>query len=135
MDRKMLKQRLKDVKAMSSLVKGLEDTLMKIEPRSLKDSVKGSSPDYPYIQHVVVVEGEEDVENNPEYKRLKSDINQKRSEWLEQIREVEAMLQELDPEQQDILRRYYVNGQSLVEIGKELGYSKSAIHKKIKAYF
>jgi len=131
----MLKQRLKDVKAMSSLVKGLEDTLMKIEPRLLKDSVKGSSPDYPYIQHVVVLEGEEDVENNPEYKKLKSDINQKRSEWLEQIREVEAMLQELDPEQQDILRRYYVNGQSLVEIGKELGYSKSAIHKKIKAYF
>lgn len=131
----MLKQRLKDVKAMSSLVKGLEDTLLRIEPRSLKDSVKGSSPDYPYIQHVVVLEGEEELTHNPEYKRLKQEINRKRTEWLEQIREIEDLLQELDPEEQDILRRYYVNGQSLVEIGKDLGYSKSAIHKKIKAYF
>lgn len=135
MDRKKLKQKLKDVRAMSNLVKGMEDTLLKIKPQSLKDSVKGSSPNYPYIQHVVTLEGEEELEKIPEYKRLKNEINQRRAEWLNQIRETELMLQELDPEEQDILRRYYVNGQSLVEIGEDLGYSKSAIHKKIKACF
>ena len=124
-----------DVQAMRSLVKGIEDELQEIKPQVLKDSVKGSSADFPYTEHTIVVEGEVELEKNPVYKRLKRDLEQARTEWLDKIREVEDGLKDMDPEIQDILRRYYVNGQTLVEIGKALGYSKSAIHKKINSCF
>ena len=135
MNRKITQRELMDVQAMRSLVKGIEDELQEIKPQVLKDSVKGSSAEFPYTQHTIVVEGEVDLEKNPMYKRLKRELDEARTEWLEKIREVEQYLRDMDPETQDILRRYYVNGQTLTEIGEALGYSKSAIHKKINACF
>lgn len=135
MSRKITQRELMDVQAMRSLVKGIEDELQEIKPQVLKDSVKGSSAEFPYTQHTIVVEGEVDLEKNPMYKRLKRELDEARTEWLEKIREVEQYLRDMDPETQDILRRYYVNGQTLTEIGEALGYSKSAIHKKINACF
>ncbi len=101
----------------------------------LKDSVKGSSADFPYTQHTIVVEGEVELEKNPKYKRLKRKLEETRAEWIKKIHEAEEFLGEMDPEIQDILRRYYINGQTMEQIGAELGYVKSAIHKKINAYF
>ena len=120
---------------MRSLVKGIEDELQEIRPQVLKDSVKGSSIDFPYTEHTVVVEGEVGLERDPVYKRLKRELNQARTEWLEKIREVESVLRDMDPEMQDILRRYYVNGQTMEEIGEAIGYSKGRVSQKINGYF
>lgn len=132
---KITQKEFMDVQAMRSLVKGLEDELREIKPQVLKDSVKGSSVDFPYTQHTVVVEGETELEKNPAYRKLKRELDKTRTEWLEKIREVEQYLRDMDPETQDILRRYYVNGQTMEQIGADLGYVKSAIHKKINACF
>ena len=132
---KITQKEFMDVQAMRSLVKGLEDELREIKPQVLKDSVKGSSVDFPYTQHTVVVEGETELEKNPAYRKLKRELDKTRTEWLEKIREVEQYLRDMDPETQDILRRYYVNGQTMEQIGTDLGYVKSAIHKKINACF
>ena len=135
MSRKITQRELVDVQAMRSLVKGIEDELMEIKPLVLKDSVKGSSSEFPYTQHTMVVEGEVELEKNPTYRRLKRELDEARAEWLEKIRAVESCLRDLDPEMQDILRRYYVNGQTLEEIGYAIGYTKGRVSQKIKSYF
>ena len=135
MSRKITQRELMDVQAMRSLVKGIEDEMQEIKPQVLKDSVKGSSSDFPYTEHTIVVEGEVELEKNPMYKRLKRDLDEARAKWLEKIHEVESYLRDMDPEMQDILRRYYVNGQTMEDIGKAIGYSTGRVSQKIKKYF
>lgn len=135
MNRSVTRRALEEVRAAEMQVKGIEDTLEKIKPRMLKDSVRGSSPEFPYTQHTIVMEGEEELARNPEYRKLVKDLNEKKSKLLHNIRVAERTLREADPEMQDILRRKYVNGQTMEEIGEAIGYSKGRVSQKINEFF
>ena len=132
---KLTKQELTRIGDIASLVRGLEIELAMIKAPVLKDSVKGSLPEHPYTQCTVVVEGETVLEEDPRYKKLSKEVQEKRDEWLAKISEAEEKLADVEPEMQDILRRRYILGQTLAEIGDSKGYTAVAIHKKIKSYF
>lgn len=135
MSRNLTRKECLEVRAAQRMVEGIEEEIKKIAPMTIKDSVRGSSSEHPYTQHVFVIEGAGKLEDDPKYARLTKELNKRREEWLEKIWHLEEILRDMEPEEQDILRRYYINGQTMEEIGKDLGYAKSSVHKKINSYF
>ena len=67
-----------------------------------------------------------------EAKELAAKIRKKRRELVRQVSKIEDWLETVeDAETRAILREYYLDGKSQEEIGKALGYSRSAIQYKL----
>lgn len=93
-----------------------------------KDSVHGSMPEFPYIQHTVVIRGI-DVQQGD---KLRRKLGNKLVELQRQLADVEDVLDGVeDPIDRSIIRLYCA-GLNLKNIGWELGYSESAISKRLK---
>lgn len=131
MKKKIIKRALEEMKFARLQVGSIEQSLENMVPGYAKDTVKGSSPEFPYTAHSIVIEGNNDLE----YRKLMENLNRKRAEWYHKIRLAERAMREVEPEIQDILRRYYENGQTMEEIGKVTGYTKGRVSQKIKEFF
>lgn len=131
MKKKIVKRAIEEMKIARLQVESIEQTLENITPGYAKDRVTGSSPQFPYTAHSITVEGY----NNIEREKLVKDLEKKRVEWYRKIRRAERSMREVEPEMQDILRRYYENGQTMEQIGEAIGYSKGRISQKIKDFF
>lgn len=127
----IVKRALEEMKAARLQVDSIEQSLKKINPGVTKDTVRGSSPEFPYTEHPITVEGN----SNSERIKLERQLERKRAEYYHKVRLAERAIREAEPEMQDILRRRYELGQSLEEIGEAIGYSKGRVSQKISEYF
>lgn len=131
MKRSTIKKAMENLRAARTQVDSIERSIQNIHSGYAKDSVKASSPNFPYTEHTVVVEGY----TEGEHQRALTDLEIKKEHWMHQVRVAERVLNRVEPEMQDILRRYYENGQTMEEIGEALGYTKGRISQKIKVFF
>ncbi len=131
MKRSTIKRAMENLRAARMQVESLERSIRNIRSGYARDSVKASSPNFPYTEYTAVVEGYTEGERQ----KALADLETKKDRWIHQVRVAERVLNGVEPEMQDILRRYYENGQTMEEIGEELGYSKSSISTKIKKFF
>ncbi|MCI7301309.1 hypothetical protein NIA71_01250 [Ihubacter massiliensis] len=131
MNRKVIKRVLEEMKVARLQVMSIEQSLENIIPGFAKDTVVGSSPEFPYTAHPITIEGHNDLE----YEKLVADLKQKQTEWYHKIRLAERALREAEPEMQDMLRRYYENGQTMEQIGEATGYTKGRVSQKLKEFF
>lgn len=97
-----------------------------------KDSVHGSMPEFPYIQHTVVIQGI-DMQLGD---KLRRKLGNKLVELQRQLAAVEDALDQVaDPELRLILRLKLVNGLKDWEIAQQTGYDRSTISGKLRKFY
>lgn len=97
-----------------------------------KDSVHGSMPEFPYIQHTVVIRGIDMQQGD----KLRRKLGNKLVELQRQLAAVEDALDGVaDPELRLILRLKLVNGLKDWEIAQQTGYDRSTISGKLRKFY
>lgn len=128
----MDKKRLKALKALIKEAEHLEGEYQDIicVPKEL---VSDSYKDYRHgHEQVKTLTGYGD----PKYTELREKMHAKRLRIVAEISEIEDWMNGVeDAEIRDILRQLYVYGKTQAEIADELGYTRSAIAMKIKAFW
>lgn len=67
---------------------------------------------------------------------LRAQLNACKKKLLKRLQEAEAFIEAVeDSKMRTILRSYYINGDNQMDIGKALGYTQTAISKKLKAFW
>lgn len=120
---------VKNINLIKSQIKDINDSLSNL--KTISDTVKGSMPEYPYIQRTYTVQGV-DIE---QYEKLLLKLNSKQSKLTAELYELEYFLDGVEDERMSfILRSKYVLGKTNKEIAKELSYDTSMISKLINKY-
>ena len=129
-------------KYLGSMIKSMERRLNYFNSHPLSAShgvVKGSMNDFPFAECHFVVSGA-DVKSTEEreniIKQLVLDLNGNKRLFEDMKLDIERFIFEneyLSLEEQTILRLKYIENWSCEKIGRELGYDKSAISRKIDA--
>ena len=128
----MTKERLKKLKALIKEAEHLEEQIRDLPFRTgsyVADSAKDYRTGFP---RTILIRGY----STEQYDRLKRRLNEKLCSIQSEISKLEQWLDGVeDPQTRDILRLQYVNGLTQEEIADELGYSRSAIAKKVKVFW
>lgn len=100
----------------------------------VKGKVKGSSPDFPYIEQGFTVEMSEPIEADRARKRirrLKGEISQAEKENAE----IEKFIDSIpDARDREVFRYRYIDGMKAKEVGSVVGYTHGRIFQIIKKY-
>jgi len=132
---------LDETEKLRAELKDIEKRLKKIEKREnteVTDSVTGSSSEYPYTKHNVVVKGVENSIYTRKFKNLyKKQLKSKKRELEKKINKIEYDLNYIqDSEIRQIIRLRYEDEMSGVQIMHEMGYnSEENARIKLKRYF
>lgn len=128
----------KEIKNLKKECEDLEARIKIEENTVLTDSVKGSSTEYPYIQHNCVIEGIQDSRKYKKYKRIlknkKRDLEKKLINFEYQLNYVE------DSDMRMLLRLKYVDGLTNFQIAHEMNkdknkeYTEDGVRMKIKRF-
>ncbi len=130
---------LKQVESINNELVGLKKRLKNLENKectSVKDSVRGSSTSYPYIQHSCVIEGIE-VPKNRHLKAKYRKMIRSKTYKLEKLKiQLEYELNYIkDPEIRDIIRYKYNDFKSWVQIMFLMKYNSESVAKmKLKRF-
>lgn len=120
-----------DFEKYRDIVREIEMLMERIKARPhVSDTVKGSSPNFPYIQHVVKVEGiAPDVEDQDTAERriLRNDVMKKGA--------IECEIYAADEKYRRILIAYFIDGKSQDEIAEAEHYDQKTISNRIAEYF
>ncbi len=101
--------------------------------------VMGSMKDFPFARCHFVLSGSNvrsDDERQEKLKNLLITLQEKREYFFDVEIEVSKAIEEVEnSEMREILEDYYVKGMTQQEIADKLGYTKSAITKKMTRFF
>lgn len=134
------KDSLEQLSSLHREKKDLRERFEKISNESLKtvvDSVKGSSKNYPYISHTCTIEGIEYPKRTKQKKKIKKLI-EKNSEKLDKmITNLEYELGYIeDSDIRQIIRYKYEDNLNWIQIMHKMGYkSESAARTKLNRFF
>ncbi len=125
----MTKEQLEKMRALRTEIKLLEADLYNL-PQT-KDSVTGSMTEYPYIQTTIQIAGTDEAAGEA----LKKKIARRLAQLRRELTELEEWLNNIeDPEMRVILRMYYGLGKTQEAIGKEIGYNRETVCRKIRKF-
>lgn len=131
----MDKERLKRYRKLMSEVDLLKRQLEKTEPEYVEDSVKGSSPYFPYTEHKVHIEGYDLDSYKRKVARLNRRIVKKMNELVEEKDSLIEFIYNIeDSEIRQIFIYKYIDGLYWHEIAAKMNYSKTAIRDKHRYY-
>lgn len=112
----MTKEELEQLRNLKIEIKVLKDQLNDLP--DITDSVKGSAPDYPYINRTIVIEGADSKLDRELYNKLKIKILKRKNEinrmedWLDSV---------ADSQIRTILKLYYKDGLTWKEVAFKIG--------------
>lgn len=126
----MTRAELEQLKSLKQEAKQLQEELKNLP--FVPASVKGSLPEFPYIETTFKVFGVDEQKG----KRVKERLDRVLDEIQERILIMEEWLETVeDSEIRTILRMKYRNGMKDKEIAAELGYDRSTISNKLRTFF
>lgn len=126
----MTRVELEQLKSLKQEAKQLQEELNNLPLTT--DSVKGSMPEFPYIERTIKIVGIDEDKAKKVRKKLEKTLDDLQEmilvmeEWLETVE---------DSEIRTILRMKYRNGMKDKEIAAELGYCRQAVGMKLKKFF
>lgn len=131
------KEKIKQYNDINRGIKDLKKRIREIEKQSkiVKDSVKGSSKIFPYVQHTCIVEG---LEQNERLKRRKKLLKakQKELEKLKESLEVYINTEITDERIRQILEYKYIDELSYIKIVHRIGGgTEDSIRMEVKRFF
>lgn len=131
----MTKENLKRYRGLLTEVNLLKKQLEKIEPEFVRDSVNGSTSQFPYTNHKVHIEGY-DLEG---YKRKVARMNRRIVNKMNELVEEKDRLIEFiygieNSELRQIFIYKYIDGLTWKEIADKMNYGVTAIRNKHRGY-
>lgn len=122
---------LKNIRKLRHEVTGLEMLIKDISGEVVKDVVTGSSPNFPYGKHKIVIRGAD----NKRIHSTRIRLIKKRNKLRRAIEEVENYLETVtDPEMRNILRLRYEKGMSWMEVARVCGSTEKAVQKRAERF-
>lgn len=118
-------------------LKEIESLKRQMEARRyrLADSVRGSMPIFPYVEHVVAVTGIRDKKIGRRMDTQKTQLKLKITEVLELVKRVNEYIDTIpDADTRIILRCRYINNMTWDAIEQDFGISISTAHRKYRAW-
>jgi len=118
------------------LKKQIENIEALINPEITTDIVKGSSPQFPYIEHTIKITGIDYNGYDKKVKRLRRQLQNRLNELMDKVAEANEYIAAIeDAEIRVILQCRYINGLTWDEIEKELYMSKRTAQIKLKKWW
>lgn len=102
---------------------------------TVKDTVRGSSAEYPYTSHPVTITG---VQTKPNKRILQKEarLKRRRAEVAEQLEQIEQFIDGLEDSQlRQIIHYRFVKGYSWVKTANLMNNKESAVRMQVKRYF
>lgn len=111
------------------------DALYKKYGGPVKDTVRGSSAEYPYTEHPVTIAG---IQTRPNKRILRKEerLRRRRAEVAGQLEQIEDFIDGLEDSQlRQIIHYRYIRGYSWVKTAQMMGTKESAARMAVKRYF
>lgn len=100
----------------------------------VRGKVKGSSPDFPYIEQGFNVYMNEPEEADRQYKRIRR-LEEEISRAERENEKIEQFINEIsDVKDREIFQCRYLDGMKANEVGEVVGYTKGRVSQIIKKY-
>ncbi len=136
MTRKMTKKELKQIKHLKSEIEMLKKEIENMDYVVTTDTVKGSTPQFPYIEHTIKITGIDYNGYDKKVKRLRRQLQNRLNELMDKVAEANEYIAAIeDAEIRMILQCRYINGLTWDEIEKELYMSKRTAQIKLKKWW
>lgn len=135
---KMTQEELKEYQAICKRMKQLDEKIKKETTRQIEivqGKVKGSSSEYPYIETHMSIEmheprqADKSIQKKLIYEYERKKLQQKKEaieDYIDSIPDIQI---------KTIFQYVVIDGKTLRETGKEIGYSKGRISQMIKKFF
>lgn len=118
----------KEIKNLKKECEDLEARIKIEENTVLTDSVKGSSTEYPYIQHNCVIEG---IQDSRKYKKYKRMLKNKKRDLEKKITNLEYQLNYIeDSEIRQIIRYKYEDDMNWIQIMHKMNFNNTDTARK-----
>ncbi len=133
MTRKLLESYMPNKRLIERNRNKIQDEQMKEIPTVL-GKVKGSSPNFPYIEQRFTVMMEEPVEADKQAERIKR-LGQEIEQAEKEVDEVEQFISAIrDTRDKEVLSLRYIEGKKAIEVAGIVGYTKGRISQIVKKY-
>ena len=133
MTRKLLESYMPNKRLIERNRNKIQDEQMKEIPTVL-GKVKGSSPNFPYIEQRFTVMTEEPVEADKQAERIKR-LGQEIEQAEKEVDEVEQFISAIrDTRDKEVLSLRYIEGKKAIEVAGIVGYTKGRISQIVKKY-
>lgn len=133
MTRRLLEAYLPNKRLIERNRNKIQDEQMK-EISTVLGKVKGSSPDFPYIEQRFTVMMEEPVEADKQAERIKR-LGQEIDQAEKEVDEVEQFISAIkDTRDKEVLSLRYIEGKKAIEVAGIVGYTKGRISQIVKKY-
>lgn len=133
MTRRLLEAYLPNKRLIERNRNKIQDEQMKEIPTVL-GKVKGSSPNFPYIEQRFTVMMEEPVEADKQAERIKR-LGQEIDQAEKEVDEVEQFISAIkDTRDKEVLSLRYIEGKKAIEVAGIVGYTKGRISQIVKKY-
>lgn len=133
MTRKLLESYMPNKRLIERNWNKIQDEQMKEIPTVL-GKVKGSSPNFPYIEQRFTVMMDEPVEADKQAERIKR-LGQEIEQAEKEVDEVEQFISAIrDTRDKEVLSLRYIEGKKAIEVAGIVGYTKGRISQIVKKY-
>ena len=133
MTRRLLEAYLPNKRLIERNRNEIQDEQMKEIPTVL-GKVKGSSPNFPYIEQRFTVMMDEPVEADKQAERIKR-LGQEIDQAEKEVDEVEQFISTIeDTRDKEVLSLRYIEGKKAIEVAGIVGYTKGRISQIVKKY-
>ena len=118
----------KEIKNLKKECEDLEARIKIEENTVLTDSVKGSSTEYPYIQHNCVIEG---IQDSRKYKKYKRMLKNKKRDLEKKLTNLEYQLNYIDDSEiRQIIRYKYEDDMNWIQIMHKMNFNNTDTARK-----
>lgn len=135
----MNKSELSQLKHLSKeieyLKKQLELAEYQVETKHTTDSVVGSSPTFPYVQHVIKISGVDVEDYERKVERLRRNLERRVRDLLDKVAEMQEYIETVpDSETRLILQCRFINGLTWEQIEAETGIPMTTAKRKFRKW-
>lgn len=117
------------------LKRQLEDVEYQVETKTVTDSVTGSLPSFPYVQHVIMITGVDVEGYDRKAERLKRSLERRIQELLDKVAEANEYIATIpDSETRIILQYRFINGLTWEQLEAETGISETTAKRKFRKW-
>lgn len=122
-------------KEIEYLKKQLELAEYQVETRQTTDSVVGSSPTFPYVQHVIKISGVDVEDYERKVERLRRSLERRIQDLLDKTAEMQEYIASVpDSETRLILQCRFINGLTWEQIEAETGIPMTTAKRKYRRW-
>ena len=127
----MNKEELSKLIQIKAEIEQIKEELHTIEPEFGIDAVKGSSKNFPYTEHSIIIEGYDYKTYENKTKRIQNRLNRKIIELVEEKDKLtEYIYKQEDSDLRQILTYRYINGLTWEDVGARMKYASITVRAK-----